>query len=99
LSKKRCGIQTFFSTTTYAPIPVFSGCQKNVAVFKRFFLQPLMPLFRISVHYDGKRYLVVVKKALRYSNVFFYNHLCPYSVFRYIMMESGIIRQKANILQ
>jgi hypothetical protein len=49
-----------------------------------------MPLFRISVHYDGKRYLVVVKKTFRYSNVFFYNHLCPYSVFRYIMMESGI---------
>jgi hypothetical protein len=23
--------------------PVFSGCQKNVAVFKRFFLKPLIP--------------------------------------------------------
>jgi hypothetical protein len=50
----------------------------------------LMPQFRISVLYDGKRYLVVVKKTLRYSNVFFYNHLCPNSVFRYFMMESGI---------
>jgi hypothetical protein len=59
---------------------VFSGCQKNVAVFKRFFLQPLMPLFLNLEHYDGKRYLVVVKKTLRYSNVFFYNHLCPYSL-------------------
>jgi hypothetical protein len=33
-----------------------SGCQKNVPVFKRFFLQPLMPNFRISEHYYGKRY-------------------------------------------
>jgi CspA family cold shock protein len=34
----------------------YSGCQKNVPVFKRFFLQPLMPHFRISEHYYGKRY-------------------------------------------
>jgi hypothetical protein len=27
----------------------YSGCQKNVPVFKRFFLQPLMPHFRIWV--------------------------------------------------
>jgi hypothetical protein len=35
---------------------LYSGCQKNVPVFKRFFLQPLMPQFRISEHYYGKRY-------------------------------------------
>ncbi len=35
----------------------YSGCQKNVPVFKRFFLQPLMPHFRISEHYYGKRYI------------------------------------------
>ncbi len=36
--------------------PVYSGCQKTVPVFKRFFLQPLMPLFHNSEHYYGKRY-------------------------------------------
>jgi hypothetical protein len=36
--------------------PVYSGCQKTVPVFKRFFLQPLMPQFRISELYYGKRY-------------------------------------------
>jgi hypothetical protein len=34
--------------------------------------------------------IVVVKKTLRYSNVFFYNHLCRTSVFRNIIMKSGI---------
>jgi hypothetical protein len=34
----------------------YSGCQKNVPVIKRFFLQPLMPQFRHSAHYYGKRY-------------------------------------------
>jgi hypothetical protein len=28
---------------------IYRGCQKNVPVFKRFFLQPLMPHFRIWV--------------------------------------------------
>ena len=34
--------------------------------------------------------IVVVKKTLRYSNVFFYNPLCRTSVFRNIIMENGI---------
>ena len=34
----------------------YSGCQKNVPVFKRFFLQQLIPQFRNSEHYYGKRY-------------------------------------------
>ena len=68
----------------------YSGCQKNIAVFKRFFLQPLMPQFRHSEHYYGKRYIVFVKKTLRYSDVFFYNHLYRNSVIRNIIMESGI---------
>ncbi len=34
----------------------YSDCQKNVPVFKRFFLQPLMPQFRNSEHYYEKRY-------------------------------------------
>jgi hypothetical protein len=34
----------------------YSGCQKNVALFKRFFLQPLIPQFLNSEHYYGKRY-------------------------------------------
>ena len=33
---------------------------------------------------------MVVKKTFRYSNVFFYNHLCRNSVIRNIIMESGI---------
>ncbi len=35
-------------------------------------------------------YIVVVKKPFRYSNLFFYNHLCRNSVIRNIIMESGI---------
>ena len=49
--------------------------------------------FRISVFYDGKRYLVVVKKNVAVFKCFFlqpYTRLCPNSVFRYFMMESGI---------
>jgi hypothetical protein len=42
-----------------------------------------MPLFLISVHYDGKRYLVVVKKTFRYSNVFFYNRTIVYAPIPY----------------
>jgi hypothetical protein len=34
----------------------YRGCQKNVPVLKRFFLQPLMPQFGYWEHYDGKRY-------------------------------------------
>jgi hypothetical protein len=30
--------------------------EKNVPVFKRFFLQPLMPQYRHSEHNYGKRY-------------------------------------------
>ncbi len=33
-----------------------SGCQKNVRYSNVFFLQPLMPHFRISEHYYEKRY-------------------------------------------
>ncbi len=35
-------------------------------------------------------FIVVVKKTLRYSTVFFYSHLYPNSLFRNIIMESGI---------
>jgi len=35
-------------------------------------------------------FIVVVKKTFRYSNVFFYNHLCRDTVIRNIIMESGI---------
>jgi hypothetical protein len=34
--------------------------------------------------------IVVVKKTFRYSNVFFYNHLCRTAEFRNIIMENGI---------
>jgi len=41
---------------------LYSGCQKNVPLFNRFFLQPLMPLFLNSGHYDGKRYKPVISQ-------------------------------------
>jgi len=49
---------------------IYRGCQKNVPVFKRFFLQPLMPPFRFLEHYYGKRYnlmpaLIRMPAALR----------------------------------
>jgi hypothetical protein len=47
---------------------VYSGCQKNVPVFKRFFLQPLMPRLHISEHYYGKRYKFVLGIFTRWLN-------------------------------
>jgi len=44
------------NATPGLPAELYSDCQKNVAVFKRFFLQPLMPQFRNSEHYYEKRY-------------------------------------------
>ena len=41
------------------------------------------------------RFIGVVKKTLRYSNVFFYNPLCRNSVTRNILMESG---EKLNFI-
>jgi len=35
---------------------LYSGCQKNVPFFERFFLQPLIPAFRISELIFEKRY-------------------------------------------
>jgi hypothetical protein len=34
----------------------YSGCQKNVPLSKRFFLQPLMPQSFIPEHFYGKGY-------------------------------------------
>jgi hypothetical protein len=45
-----------FVKTADTQLMSYSGCQKNVPVFKRFFLQPLMPQFRHSEHNYGKRY-------------------------------------------
>ena len=39
---------------------------------------------------DSSSYIVGVKKAFRYFYVFFYNHLCRNSLYRNIIMESGI---------
>ncbi len=52
------------------PDGFYSGCQKNVPVFKRFFLQPLIPQFRHSEHYYGKRYKTVVR-SLVYTQMIF----------------------------
>jgi hypothetical protein len=35
----------------------YSGCQKNVPLSQRFFLQPLIPQFIVSELYYGKRYI------------------------------------------
>jgi len=35
---------------------LYSGCQKNVPLPERFFLQPLMPQSFISEHLYGKGY-------------------------------------------
>jgi len=37
------------------------------------------------------------KKTFRYSNVFFYNHLCRNSLFRNIIMKSGINNKKDKV--
>ena len=42
----------YFRTST----GFYSGCQKNVPLFERFFLQPLIPPFRISKRIFEKRY-------------------------------------------
>jgi hypothetical protein len=38
---------------------------------------------------EKARFVVVVKKTFRYSNVFFYNPLCRNSAIRNIIMKSG----------
>jgi hypothetical protein len=49
-------------------VSIYSGCQKNVPVFERFFLQPLMPNFLISEHYYGKRYNLIIRSLHRTLN-------------------------------
>jgi len=44
----------------------------------------------LSLSLAATAFIVVVKKMLRYLNVFFYNHLYRNSIFRNIFMESGI---------
>jgi len=39
--------------------PVYGEYQKNVPVFQRFFLRPLILQFRISKYNYGKRYKIV----------------------------------------
>ena len=52
----RCRPVVFWNTMVTLHLwPLYSGCQKNVSVFKRFFLQPLIPQFRVPEHDYGKR--------------------------------------------
>ena len=44
------------SGTHQSPQITYSGCQKNVPIFERFFLQPLMPRFLNSEQNYEKRY-------------------------------------------
>jgi len=39
---------------------IYRGCQKNVPLFQRFFLQPLIPQFRNAEHYYEKRYKYII---------------------------------------
>jgi hypothetical protein len=45
----------------------------------------------INVYRLNQRSIVVVKKTLRFTEFFCYNHLCRQPLFRNINMESGII--------
>jgi len=63
-----------------AKYPRISGQTNRAALFR----QGVFVLIKTGV-------IVVVKKRFRYSNVFFYNHLCRNTVIRNIIMESGII--------
>jgi len=59
----------------------------------RFFPRGASPgerYFFCRQDYHSSGFIVVVKKTFRYSNVFFYNHLCRNTVIRNIIMESGI---------
>jgi len=44
--------------------------KQAVALFKRFFLQPLIPQFRISEHHYGKRYnaSIILRPIKKLSN-------------------------------
>jgi len=44
--------------TMRVPKVIYSGCQKNVPLPKRFFLQPLMPQSFIPEHFYDKGYKV-----------------------------------------
>jgi hypothetical protein len=46
----------FFQTKPNRFQLFYSGCQKNVPIFERFFLQPLMPHFLNSEQNYEKRY-------------------------------------------
>ena len=60
------------------------GSAQNVAGAT---VQPLMPQFRNSEHYYGKRYVVVVKKCCGTATFF---STTTYAAIRNIIMESGI---------
>ena len=49
-------LQIFVAGSPGVEVTIYRGCQKNVPVFKRFFLQPLMPHFHSPEHYYGNRY-------------------------------------------
>ncbi len=78
----------------------YSGCQKNVSVFKRFFLQPLMPQFRHWVFSNRVQSTRLHPHRLRHCRAFVFSRrwrknpshpLRGWSVTRNIIMENGII--------
>jgi hypothetical protein len=79
----------------------YSGYQKNVPVFKRFFLQPLMPHFRIWVFSNRVQSTRLHPHRLRHCRAFVFSRLWrknPSHLLRgwpvalNIIMESGITR-------
>jgi len=52
-----CGSSAISWVSEILKMFIYSGCQKNVPLSKRFFLQPLMPQSFIPEHFYGKGYI------------------------------------------
>ncbi len=52
-------------TPTLQQINIYSGCQKNVPVFKRFFLQPYILLCRTSEFRN-----IIMENGIKYLKTF-----------------------------
>jgi hypothetical protein len=68
----------------------FSGFQQALLAALIFIFVCELFYHLITKRMAVRKLIVVVKKTFRYSNVFFYNHLCRTSEFRNIIMENGI---------
>jgi hypothetical protein len=75
----------------------YSGCQKNVWLSDRFFLQPLIPTFGISELILEKRYIGLSKKRLvksffsttTYTNLWYFGTYFRKAVYRVVKKTFG----------